>query len=313
MHLNEVLAIRTPTVMKRVIDGVTYDTNTSTRVATAEVLEEEFRGRPEERRKYVLYKTRGGAFFVHVHTETSRQNMRGDWEAVESHVFEPMTYDEAHEWVMSGQVELLDEDAIASPPEAVAEAETAATVYLRMPTSLKVRVEKLASEEGLSLNAWYTRCGERCADMWKVGERLGEIISTGLAYNTGIFSDTGMIEHMHKQAEAAAKLLGWHGKELENLSNDVSGYADHRVWEALDDASTSTEDQPAQQGEPASHPKASPPLSPRERNERRMEALGEVASRLWSDEEQRNASRERGLTQTVEAVKRRARRGANKP
>ena len=48
------------------------------------------------------------------------------------------------------------------PPEAEAEAEAGATIYIRVPAALKRRVDEAAKAEGVSGNLWAMRCIERC-------------------------------------------------------------------------------------------------------------------------------------------------------
>jgi predicted transcriptional regulator len=50
------------------------------------------------------------------------------------------------------------------PPEAAAEAEPGATIYIRVPASLKKRVDEAAREVELSGNVWAMRCVEQCLD-----------------------------------------------------------------------------------------------------------------------------------------------------
>lgn len=202
--------------MKRIIDGVTYNTDTATLIARSEWVETYFNGNPpDERHDRRLYQTRGGAFFVHTQTETERQNFHGDWEPVTRNEFDPLTREEAHNWIMEGNVELLN-DVFGEPPEAAEEAAPGATLYIRVPSSLKDRIETLAKNDGVSLNAWTMRCVERCGSLDKVGEYLGEIMQTALSSNAGA-DDAGMIQHMRQQAEAIAELLGWREEQIEDL------------------------------------------------------------------------------------------------
>jgi hypothetical protein len=147
--------------MKRVINGVTYNTHTSTKVARTEQVEPEWGGRPEERTGRTLYQTRGGAFFVHTVTETSRRMARGEWQDVERHDCEPLTREQAHEWILEGDVELLA-DVFGEPPEAAEATTQEATLYARVPMTLKERIETAAGREGLSINSWLIRCAEDC-------------------------------------------------------------------------------------------------------------------------------------------------------
>jgi hypothetical protein len=168
----QVIAIKGGWLMKRIIDGVTYNTDTATVVATAEWTDEAWGGNPEEEHKGTLYQTRGGAFFLHVHTEWEVLNRRTEEvEARSRDTFEPMTAAAAQKWVMAGEVELVN-DAFGEPPEAVAEEAPGATVYVRVPTSLKDRMEEAASDDKLSVNAWAMRCWETCLATRAASARL---------------------------------------------------------------------------------------------------------------------------------------------
>jgi hypothetical protein len=151
--------------MKRVIAGVTYNTDTATLIAHAEDDEEfnNYTGEPAKNRELWLYQTRGGAFFLHIHIETSRRNSEGEFRDIVRDEFEPMTTSEARHWVTSSgfQIELLN-DAFGEPPEAAAEETPGATLYIRVPSSLKDRIEVAATEDALSVNAFMMRCAESC-------------------------------------------------------------------------------------------------------------------------------------------------------
>jgi hypothetical protein len=199
--------------MKRVIEGVTYNTDTATVVARWE-----YKDQDDYNTDATLYRTRGGAFFiVHEWTVDEREKV----------YFEASTREQVQRLVeRTDNLAILDEDILADPPEAAEEASPSATLYVRLPTALKDRLDVLAKNDGLSVNAWAMRCVERCANLEKVGERLGEIMQTGLAYRSdpdGFLDGKhgAMISHMHEQAEEAAKLLGWRGKALEDLSTNA--------------------------------------------------------------------------------------------
>src|SRR5262249_10476663 len=55
--------------------------------------------------------------------------------------------------------------------EAEAEAEPSATIYLRVPTVLKQRVDQAAAGAKLSVNAWAMKCMERCITQWPITEQ----------------------------------------------------------------------------------------------------------------------------------------------
>ena len=139
--------------MKRIVNGLAYDTNKSTEIARSEY-ETDSGGMVYA----TLYQTAGRAFFEHRNICSKND----DGEEVNTNHFLPMSESEAHKWVNEGDVELVDELFI-DPPEATAEtAEASATIYLRAPASLKRRVDEAAAAAGLSINAYMLRCAEAC-------------------------------------------------------------------------------------------------------------------------------------------------------
>src|ERR1700756_2780414 len=74
--------------MKRIINGTTYNTATSTQIGRWEQEADDWT--PTDKVE-ILYKTRGGAFFVHTHEEWER-----DGEPRHRDNFEPSTREEAH-------------------------------------------------------------------------------------------------------------------------------------------------------------------------------------------------------------------------
>ncbi len=143
--------------MKRIIDGVTYNTDTSTRLAESEYgatynLEDcQCEG--------TLYQTRGGAYFVH-----EQLNLGYNRELAEEMFkerFVALSPKGAQDWMMTGEVEVFH-NPFAEPPEAAAETEPGATLYVRVPASLKTRIEEAARNDSSSLNAWALRCMEQC-------------------------------------------------------------------------------------------------------------------------------------------------------
>jgi hypothetical protein len=136
--------------MKRVIGGKSYNTDTATVIASWEYKDGDGYDTEAE-----LYRTKGGAFFA-VH----------EWVVEEGIVkvyFEEMTRAEVDRLVeRTDNLEIYDEQILAAPPEAEAEEEEGSTIYGRVPTSLKARIEADAKAKGLSVNAWLIRCAERC-------------------------------------------------------------------------------------------------------------------------------------------------------
>ena len=147
--------------MKRIIDGVTYNTDTSTLIARYQEAADNYN--PTDK-TIDLYKTRGGAFFLHVHEEWHvKDEDSGEWQKKLKDQFEPLTREAAQKWVMDGDVEVFSEE-FGLPPEAADEETPSATIYARVPQSLKARVDAAAEEAKLSTNAWALRCMENCLD-----------------------------------------------------------------------------------------------------------------------------------------------------
>lgn len=142
--------------MKRIVNGVTYNTDTSTVLGRIEYEGDD--GKVEE----TLYQTRGGAFFLdeqlerEIWNEKSRQN-----ETKITNLFVPKSREQAHAWIIEDNVE-IEHNPFDDPPEAVAENEPGATIYIRVPASLKKRVDEAAAEAETSGNVWTMRCMEAC-------------------------------------------------------------------------------------------------------------------------------------------------------
>ena len=154
--------------MKRIIDGVTYNTDTSTLIAKSDY-EVDFKRAPALC-EGALYQTRGGAYFVHERIDTGETD--NDRKTVYRDRFEALTAEEAEEWKNTGQVEIFAD--IVLPPEAQAEAEAGATLYLRVPTSLKARVDEAAEQAKLSVNAWAMRALEKAIERQNKRETEGD-------------------------------------------------------------------------------------------------------------------------------------------
>ena len=137
--------------MKRIIDGKTYNTETATKVAFAKV-DQPYLETDEE---HTLYMTRGGAFFVHIRDPDENQDD-----------IEILTEKKAQEWLLEGEVEVYN-SPFPDPPEAAAEepSKPEATIFIRVPQSLKRKIDATAKAAGQSVNAWAMRCLEKCLDL----------------------------------------------------------------------------------------------------------------------------------------------------
>lgn len=143
--------------MKRIVNGVTYNTDTATALARSQ-------WEPDEvtRVEGTLYQTRGGAFFVDEESTRSVWNERQQEHQTKiTNTFFPMSAEEAQTWMMEGDVEVF-RNPFEDPPEAAAEPEPAATLYMRVAPALKKQVDDVAAKSGLSTNSLATRCMERC-------------------------------------------------------------------------------------------------------------------------------------------------------
>lgn len=139
--------------MKRVIDGVTYNTDTATVVARWDY--RDFDGLDTDA---TLYQTRGGAFFAVHEWEVPDRDCgvprRKVW-------FEAMQRDRVEHLIeYAKNLAIVAPDILGEPPEAEAEKTPGATLYIRVPASLKAQIETAASEARLSVNAWAMRCLE---------------------------------------------------------------------------------------------------------------------------------------------------------
>lgn len=204
--------------MKRIIHGVTYNTDTARIVARWEYNDQD--GYPTDA---TLYQTRGGAFFT-VH--------KWEVDGKEKVYFEAVSRDEVLRLVeRTNNLEIIDDSVLQDPPEAAAEAAPGATLYIRVPASLKDQLEELAQDAGVSLNTWMMRCAERCTVLEEVEACLGGILSTGMALNSepepGAYSKSAiesMVYHMNEEAEKAAAILGWRGADkLRELATAAAG------------------------------------------------------------------------------------------
>jgi hypothetical protein len=138
--------------MKRIVHGVTYNTGTSTVLARATRVED------NGERMQTLYQSFRGAFFV-VDEGSKRvwNERRREWGTEEEVTFEPLSPERAHDWMLTGQVDVI-KNPFDAPPEEIAEAEPGSTIYVRVPAALKRRIDKAARQAEMSVNAWVMRC-----------------------------------------------------------------------------------------------------------------------------------------------------------
>jgi hypothetical protein len=169
--------------VKRIIDGLTYNTDTSTLLARAEwEFDNQFSPYHGLECGGELYQTRGGAFFVATTIHVPGDKGREPKDKVE---FAPLSPERAQAWLLEGEVEVY-RNPFEDPPEAGAEAETGATIYIRVPAALKRDVDEAAKEARVSGNVWAMRCVERCLEgfpnemtaIWQIASWLSLTWST---------------------------------------------------------------------------------------------------------------------------------------
>lgn len=192
--------------MKRIIEGQTYNTDTSSIVALWEY--DEGRGADT---KATLYVTRGGAFFVVHRWETSEEY---------KYRFQALSRAEVARLVeTTDNMEIVDDEAIGEPPEAAAEIEPGATLYVRVPASLKSRVDDAAKRDGVAVNAWAMRCMEQCL------KPRASNIQAGFTFDEGSRTVGGAVEMPASVTGLAHRIV---------FRVPVPDGASH--WEALADA-----------------------------------------------------------------------------
>jgi hypothetical protein len=146
--------------MKRIIDGVTFNTDTATEVAEG-VWEDQDRGIVATT---TLYQNRAGVFFsVEEIEQTFRHPSDGEWRSRKSYDWTKVgSAPDAIEFCQKVNLTITREiDDL--PPEAEP-GDAAATVYIRMPPALKASIETKAKAAGVSVNVFALRCLEGCVD-----------------------------------------------------------------------------------------------------------------------------------------------------
>lgn len=135
---------------KRIIDGKTYNTETSTKIADPLVTDEGPGSLTQ-----CLYQNRLGAFFKYCRLDFTGED---DFEKIV-----PLSAEEARIWIeeqYSWRTDLIESLFGEMPEAGVGEVK----FTLRMPETLRSRLSALAKEQDQSLNAWMVRCLERCAN-----------------------------------------------------------------------------------------------------------------------------------------------------
>jgi len=220
--------------MKRIVNGVTYNTDTSTRLATSAWDDD---GKITE----TLYQTRGGAFFLHRQTVGQVWNEETRSKEVQTtHSFQPQSPEDAHKWIMTGEVEVF-RNPFDDPPEATTEADPGATLYIRVPASLKRAVDDAAKSEDVSGNVWSMRCVERCL---KDDNELKSLFGN-LIYGFHLMSHSTRYDkmdhyHFHQEMQsmiaAAWKRFEPAAEDSEALRRQIMSFADEQIDEHYESA-----------------------------------------------------------------------------
>jgi hypothetical protein len=137
--------------MKRIVDGKLYDTETAKMVAKW------FWGSEHGQGDSTLYANKNGAYFVVDETEEDETGVK--------YSLTPHTREQVQNLLLYAEkLEVLDKDLLPLPPEATPEdIEPTATIYVRVPMSLKRRVDDAAAKAGLTITALTIQClKERC-------------------------------------------------------------------------------------------------------------------------------------------------------
>jgi predicted HicB family RNase H-like nuclease len=193
--------------MKRIIDGVTYNTDTSTELASlkykAEYRHESY---PCDG---VLYQTRGGAFFVVLKIDLGRDELG---KAKSTIRFEAMSDKAAHDWIKAEDTKIFN-NPFDKPPKAMAERDPSATAYTRLPVSLKQRIDEAAQAENLSTNSYVIRC-----------------LETGLRLNENVRKDIGLLWYLARTIEDNNE--GFPMSSLQKMAGTIAEIVKDN-WDAL--------------------------------------------------------------------------------
>ncbi len=156
-------------MIKQVIDGRTYNTETARCLATVDLIgyRTDERGRfttntPKKVGTTSLYETRGGAYFLVRDYDPgagfyAEPDLVGQFRIHDRGVI-PLKRKEALGWAESKG---LDFDKVEEMFGKVAEGDQTGAILLRVPQTLKLAIEKSAAVAGVSTNTWLMRCAER--------------------------------------------------------------------------------------------------------------------------------------------------------
>ena len=149
-------------MIKQVIDGKTYNTETARCLATVELMgyRTDQRGRfttntPKKVGTTSLYENRGGAYFLvrdYDPDVSPEPEVVGQFRIHDRGVI-PLKPEEALGWAES---KALDPDEMFGKT-----GDQTGAILLRVPQTLKLAIEESAAVAGVSTNTWLMRCAER--------------------------------------------------------------------------------------------------------------------------------------------------------
>jgi hypothetical protein len=146
-------------MVKRIIDGATYNTQTATLIAEG-TSEDANWGTAEQE----LYQNRAGIFFAIEKVTKEYKDRNDEWrERTTSEWYVLGDAVKARNWCERNGLTIL-RDIDDMPPEAEFDAEKLSTLYVRLPPVLKKAIEDAAQANKASTNNWVMRCVERCLD-----------------------------------------------------------------------------------------------------------------------------------------------------
>ena len=146
--------------MKRIIENTAYNTATAMVVAkltssmTGTLYQTSLCAPDASSMTGVLYQTNAGEFFVHEHEVVRYRDWQGECKALETDNITPINQEQAKGWaVNSGEIinDVFNDKAKANT----------ATIYVRVPSTLKSIVEDAAKAKGMSVNSYAIRCLEQ--------------------------------------------------------------------------------------------------------------------------------------------------------
>jgi hypothetical protein len=219
--------------VKRIIDGATYNTDTSTLLARSNYVA--LYNNEEAECHGALYQTRGGAFFVHEKLDLGSDD---DGVQIIRDRAKALNAKDAETWIMTGDVEIIH-NPFGEPPEAEAENAPAATLYVRVPSVLKRQVEEASKDANLSVNTFMLRCAENCLKNDRAPKPLAKIWAISSGFREGgewkretileaiseIADETeNLVKEMFPDSEIEGVMPSWDEYYLEDIREKYNPY-----------------------------------------------------------------------------------------